>query len=101
MIIKQRVNKNLSKELITVFFNGVSDLDLSYKELSELFRYLMCVVLNLDTTHNTNINTDELTIKLKKTLYKYNISKLDKISLLEECVHLIEISRKKVDNGII
>ena len=107
MFFKKKINenyKNIYKEIMEVYFDYLNNLDnfcLEPKGISELLRYSLCNVMNLETMYvDTEIKdlSNDLGNKFNSIVNKYNINNnsLDyRRGLLEACVHCIEFSRKQ------
>jgi hypothetical protein len=102
---KQDINFKIVNEIVTLYLDYLESLNIpmTYKDISELFRYSICSVLDLSSSF-ISVKVKELTKgvvnTIKPTIIKYNINNKSieyKQGFLEACVHCIEMSRKKVD----
>lgn len=88
-------------EYVRAFFAEVSNLEWTGKEISELFRYSMCKVLNLDTpvagakieAESANVIKVLNPICVRHGFRKSSIEKRQ--GVLEAGVHCLEMSRKR------
>ena len=104
---KVDISFNLVDKLVYSYFDYLRDnnIALTYKEISELFRYTICKLLDLETS----CNSEELLVyssDLRGTLSEVvdfdslmNKSLDYRQGFLEACVHCMEMSRKKVVGG--
>jgi hypothetical protein len=108
MIIKKTtkvdVNMKLVDEIVRAYFACLKEnkLKLSCSEISELMRYSMCKMLNLQSKgYSAKVEEcSKLVVNsISCILQRYNVNELSsdyKAGLLEACVHCMELSRKKV-----
>lgn len=101
---KVDINMKFVNDIVKAYFECLreNNLSLSCSEISELLRYSMCKILNLQSKGYSNkieesskIVVNSLSILLKN----YNIDDMTndyKSGLLEACVHCMEMSRKEV-----
>lgn len=101
---KVNINMKFVDEIVKAYFKCIKDsnLSLSCSDISELLRYTMCVLLDLDTKgYSRKIEeTSKIIVNsLGDILNRYNVSEMTddyKSGLLESCVHCMEMSRKQV-----
>ena len=99
---KESIDFKFVDKCVRTYLSYVKSLDLSLSEVSELFRYSMCLKLGLTSKGYTERIEDlacDITDVLTPVFKDYNFDRCTesyKQGLLESCVHCMEMSRKRI-----
>lgn len=106
LIKKSHVSSNIYKEIVDSYFCYLkgNKISLNGHEVSELLRYSLCILMELETTimMDREEYVDGCLGVLRPIIDKYHICDQTveyRQGLLESCVHCIEYARRYVTNG--
>lgn len=102
---KEDINMRFVDSIVKRYFKCIRDnnFNLTCSEISELLRYSMCRLLNLQSKgYSIQIeNLSNIIVSdLSEVVSSYNVNDMTfayRTGLLEACIHAMEMSRKKVE----